>query len=339
MLIRINFRASVSESMRRGVGCPVPPTISLEVDPATLSEADRALLADRLNDDGDVCRRDEEGYAHNSRWRIQATAIGRHEGKPCETVIAATPRIEDLLDAIRAEEHAIATYAERKAADITAKTESDRQEALNYMHATPCRQTQTPAVVLHENGVIDSTDSSYYSQVLAKRTAEYQREYVVYHTHRLSSLTAAEQAAYLARCQQYDAESEARQKVAFNEAAAALLAEHWQPRLDWIATHGSTRLKRLAAEGIDFAKTYSSELEKYEAKQFDGALAAERPGWKLVHASSIDRNIADVSTRALTLLDAARVLDATAKLARHTGEGKYVAVADFRGKLIMWPCD
>ena len=112
-----------------------------------------------------------------------------------------------------------------------------------------------------------------------------------------------------------------------------------QERADWIATHGSAKLQRMVAEGIGHEKTYESERSKWEAAQFGAALETERPGWYPVRDKSDLVEAADVSLRALTILDAARRLDPAAKLMRRKADKVYVAVGTFRGRLIAWPKD
>lgn len=107
----------------------------------------------------------------------------------------------------------------------------------------------------------------------------------------------------------------------------------------WIGAHGSDRLRRLRNERIPHDKTYATERATWQAQQDADALAAERPGWHYIDVERLGKpqDIADVGMRSLALLDAARKLDPTAKLGKV--DGKIVAVATFRGRLIGWPRD
>lgn len=72
----------------------------------------------------------------------------------------------------------------------------------------------------------------------------------------------------------------------------------------WIEAHGSSRLKGLAAAGIEHGAVYRDER-----------LALERPGWR--RASEDDGELSEPRTApeaALDLLDAARAVDPAAEL-------------------------
>ena len=120
---------------------------------------------------------------------------------------------------------------------------------------------------------------------------------------------------------------------AYRDRIAAAKAD----RDEWIQKHGSDQLKRLASEGIKHEKTYETERTAWEDKQFSETVAVSRPGWREVNPDQIDWNIADVGVRALALLDAARAIDPSCVLARL--DGRFVAVAEFRGRTIVWPRD
>lgn len=105
-------------------------------------------------------------------------------------------------------------------------------------------------------------------------------------------------------------------------------------RARWIEEHGSKRLKRLVAEGIDHDKTYDAEVEAYESGQYATRLSTERPGWRVAAGSPV-LDVSDVGERSLALLDAARLVEPTARLGKY--EGRIVAVAEFHGQTIVWP--
>jgi len=51
----------------------------------------------------------------------------------------------------------------------------------------------------------------------------------------------------------------------------------------------------------------------------------------------VDYDVSDVPTSAIEILKAGRAMFATCRLAIVAGE--YVCVADFEGRVIMWPTD
>lgn len=107
-------------------------------------------------------------------------------------------------------------------------------------------------------------------------------------------------------------------------------------REEWLDAHGSERLRRCVAEGIECEAIYRDER-----------LALERPGWRYVDPNSIQvaRN---PPLAAFALLDAARAVESTAVLryipAVFSVEGfgvagrfgTYVAIAEHAGRPIVY---
>jgi len=120
--------------------------------------------------------------------------------------------------------------------------------------------------------------------------------------------------------------------VAAREAAkAAELAA----MADWIDQHGSTRLKRSLAEGIECATAYADER-----------LATERPGWAWY--DEVDGEVDDPRNppeSAFEVLDEARKTDSSAKLQFYVDKSGalrisgYVAYADFLDRGIVFGVD
>lgn len=97
---------------------------------------------------------------------------------------------------------------------------------------------------------------------------------------------------------------EAANRVASQRAAEAMAAKAAEVA-DWIATHGSARLKRLAKEGIEAAAVYRDER-----------LALERPGWSWGGGDDgLDPR--NASEEAIDLLDRARATAPDAVLRYH----------------------
>lgn len=350
---KIVFAVDYAESFRRGVNCPLPPRVELEVDVAALPAEDRELLAGRVLNSGELPARDEQGRygtrgAPNRSgcwYRTVADAVyhGAAEGG-VRLVLAPEPTLAGVLERLRCEETAIATYADRQAAEAQGKKLADRKTALEYASQPITQQQCTVRVDLHADGTIglEQTHWSIPAGTIASQTATYLREYVVYHSTVRGDLTPEEDAAYQARHDRLDAESDSRKQAAVDIAAAELRAKHWQQRLDWIKQHGSLKLRRMVAEGIGYAKTYGIERAKYDADEFARALAEQRPGWRLIAADDLQQDVADVSLRALAILDAARtdkVSIEPVKLGKEKSTGKYVAWQRFRDVLIIWPAE
>ena len=108
-----------------------------------------------------------------------------------------------------------------------------------------------------------------------------------------------EAAAWMAELEKAEqaAREEVAAKVAANKAANAAKAQaKLQERLDWIAQHGSVRLKRCVAENIACDGIYRDER-----------LAVDRPAWFQSQRVRGDfEAIINASLPALELLDAAR---------------------------------
>jgi hypothetical protein len=146
---------------------------------------------------------------------------------------------------------------------------------------------------------------------------------------------SAEAKALAAQCEAETAEARAAARAVAKAKLVAVAAD----RRTWIEVHGSPRLRRLAAEGIDHYATYQRERARHEAREFAALLAAERPGWTEVAEDQLDLPVRDVSSRTLALLDAARVQAPGCRLARHKGLDRYVAVEQYAGRWIYWPQD
>lgn len=295
---RLIFAVDPQASFRRGVPCPTPPKVAIEVDPAMLSDEERDLIASHLVATGEVTS----------------------NRAPFELVTADEPTVAGLIAAVRRDVAKGEAIAAQEAANVAARLDRAR---VWLAHASV---QQADA----------GTGSNWHSGL--KRYVRYQRHAIssgveFFESHYHDVLALPEYVALQAEVERLNAA----------EFAAAVAAEEAEQRRreqeqeSWIAAHGSARLKRLVAEGIGWSKTYESERNKYEESQFAAALAAERPGWYEVQEGDLDRDLADVSSRALALLDAGRQIDPEATLARVKASGKYVIVAEFRGRVIAWP--
>lgn len=133
-----------------------------------------------------------------------------------------------------------------------------------------------------------------------------------------------------------DAEEPAIREIARR---VAHLRQYDGERADWIAEHGSERLRRLVAEGIEHDAVYRDER-----------LAVDRPGWDwLADSDWGEASLAEprnASEAALRLLDRARKSDPAAHLQYFvlqqdddTTDRGYVVVTEFLGRDIVWNDD
>jgi hypothetical protein len=93
MLLR--FKVDQAECFRRGIDAP-RSIVTVPVNPADLTQADRDLIADRL-DGIDVCRL---GLSDSSGtpWKMQTD-----DGEP-DHVVASAPTFDGLMEALRKDE-------------------------------------------------------------------------------------------------------------------------------------------------------------------------------------------------------------------------------------------
>ena len=73
-------------------------------------------------------------------------------------------------------------------------------------------------------------------------------------------------------------------------------------REEWIAAHGSERLRRCIAEGLECEAVYRDER-----------LAAERPGWRFLDGTKLE-DARNPPMAAFAMLDEAREIEPTASL-------------------------
>jgi hypothetical protein len=248
-------------------------------------------------------------------------------------VISATPRIEDLLAAVRAEDEAAATYQARQEAQRQERARAAREESLSRMaERNTCERTRW--LYLMDDGRIEDRDYRDPGRGLATENYTYTAVWQAYLADG-AVRESAEAQALAAQCEAETAEAREAARVI----AAAKLAAIVEARHQWIAEHGSPRLRRMAAEGIDHYATYQRERDRHEAGEFAALLAADRPGWTEVAEGQLDLAVADVSSRTLALLDAARAAAPGCRLARHKKLDRYVAVEEYQGRWIYWPQD
>lgn len=103
---------------------------TLDIDPASLSQETRDILASRINQRGEVCSRNEDGHFHDGHYTLREVPQTPYNDRCSIRLVTANgPSLEALLDAICKEESAIATKK-------SLKEEKDRQEREERRAAT-----------------------------------------------------------------------------------------------------------------------------------------------------------------------------------------------------------
>jgi hypothetical protein len=298
-----------SAAIRAGINGTASP-VEVQLDVTSLTDEQRSLIADCYRQQGSECAQphllqptEGAGYRSTLLLVVEPTQAG---------VLAA---LDPVLVARR-----------QRAVEAAAQEQTRRDFAARYAQPLAAWFATAPDSELIKHRLC--VEANYYADVPVVGSADPLNDdpnakqllhMAVDHTVGVQRLRAA------------IAARDAAQAAAREQKIAAQRADREQ----WIATHGSARLKRLVAEAIGHDKTYESERSTYESTLFESVLASERPGWRAV--AGVDRDVRDLSLRSLALLDAARLVEPAAKLARY--EGKIVAVAEFLGKTIVWPRD
>ena len=225
--------------------------------------------------------------------------------------VLAAPTVEAIVATVRADDAACRdavaqAEARREAAIAKVMAASDDELIANWSdyHRAPSQF------------YLGDVHGSDYTAVLAAI-----EERLAAPRARVASAEAAERAA-----------AEAARATAAAERAAAEQAVAAE-RAAWIAEHGSRRLQRLAAEGIEHDAVYRDER-----------LAVDRPGWEW---GPRDLGVSDPRNppeAALDLLDEARSVAPDAKLAYYVistddedsdDERGYVGRAEYLGRAIV----
>lgn len=151
---------------------------------------------------------------------------------------------------------------------------------------------------------------------------------------------AAEEAEYKAQREAEKAKAEQEYREQQNREKAEKAAAETD-KAAWIADHGSERLRRMAAEGIENTAVYLDERIKHD-----------RPGWRWrMDVCGDEDEPRNVPAKAFGLLDEARKADPVARLSYWTvgnpdyGDSEdescylwtgYVALAKFHGRTIVY---
>lgn len=316
MTLQIRAKLDVPEALRRGKPCT--PDTSGEVLVAlddTVGIAERQLIAGCLDSrDGRYVLRNR--WSHITLTVPEATVAGVVEA------VRAAAAEHDQHEAAKAAREAETTA--RIVATIRARRE---QETTVYWR--PYR-----------------ADDGYYDPngINASWTRRAPKLGQLDLDHMLSDVDHDALTAWLAEIEAANAAASAAAQATYRKVEAeqkasadAVVAE----RAEWIAEHGSNRLKRLAKEGIEHSAVYRDER-----------LALDRPGWRFQPKNIALDEPRNPPEAALDLLDAARESDPAAKLffatltieadydpEHNEYEHFYAAQAQFLGRSILFSAE
>lgn len=303
--LAVTVAVDVAEALRRGHAARRQQAIELDV--AALSPEDRDLIARYLYEgDGNQSPR---GWCVGKPYYSYGIMGARGMLQISE------PTVDGLLSALR-EAHALAEH-ERDAALAKEEQEKAREAAERAAKVAALRSAPADDLVVEDR--YERTGHRWKVHHLAEEAGR---------------LSEAEAEAERRNAADVAAAEREREEKARQEAQAA------EERAAWIEAHGSPRLKRLVAEGIEHDAVYRDER-----------LALERPGWRWdrdVPGSADDPRNAPMS--ALELLDEARETDPDAELVYWTvheeddedDDGEpvmvrgYTCVAEFLGRRIVY---
>jgi hypothetical protein len=292
----------------------------VEIDLASLSEEDRALVA--------------AAYVHDTDRRDIPRLIdlsSRYHHSPL--TLSSTPTVEHVLDAIRS----IAAVVSAEEAAKKQKHERVLAEARQVLRERRTRlrlsSGQPEKYRGHETGAVDPDWPDHGTFELDELTSSPEA------TAWVDELAAGNQQAR----KRIDVIENERDRVAAEEKEAARV-EAASIRDAWIREHGSERLRWLLDEGMELEAVYRDER-----------LELERPGW--VWSAQVDgdgRDPRNPPIEAKAILDEARKLEPEAELrwlvVEHEHDDcededecpryestRYVAVAEFLGREILFP--
>jgi hypothetical protein len=110
--MKLRFEVNQAEALRRGVDCP-KSIVTVEVDPAKLSQEERNLIADRMSGIDVMCLKWDKAFRECGEPGSDVSWIVRPEGstkvKDALRVVANLPTFESLMEAIVADEKELET--------------------------------------------------------------------------------------------------------------------------------------------------------------------------------------------------------------------------------------
>lgn len=305
-------------ALRRGINGTDSPVL-VELDVTKMTAEERTEMGDRFDVyiDRDNVLRIGDPY-------LRERAAGGFYRAPMTVVEPSQAGVLAVFAAYRQ----MLVDAEQRKLD---KAQADLAEGVEQLNGEPQRQTLYVWVHLLSNGSFTTSSSSGYGRLLAELRVEYERQFIYTHFGDDATKLACKN-----RDKQLEAETKQRLDAAVEAAKKQLIAEHLTPRLEWVSVYGSTDLRRMVAEGMEWLPVYEAEREAWQSGIDSGRLISERPGWTVIDASEIQPPKRP-RARAWAILDAARLVEPNAKLGI-VGKS-YVAYAEFCGRTIIWPAD
>jgi len=276
--MEIRFNVNRPKSFEAGYDVTSSPVV-LEVNPDQLSIEERQLIASRMNQSGDICRRDRDGRFYDGTYHLPRIPSKTQDGKPLESVSLVTadfPTVESLLAAIRAEEAEIIAHHENQERQ---KAERERQvrdrtlEALHQRRTIPssrsisARRGEDGSIIIEDTHLGTAT----YSWMALVPDWPYKPDETV--------VNSPEALAWKA---ELEPENHRRKEQAKLEVIKLLLEREEQEAKDlavrerrkaekqaWIAQHGSDRLRKAVELGYDCQRLYVTERVQSELPEFE----------------------------------------------------------------------
>jgi hypothetical protein len=251
----------------------------VEVDPSELRQGDRDAIAVRLKDSGELWQLHRHNYLHVN----EPTLAGIMEAIKADEAACQKEKEEQAKKKAEALADALDVLRERR-------TKTTNQEDSVTSYSVDPRVTHSDVPNGYARWEVSYPDWEYTTdrEAIAVRETD---EAVAW----TAELVAKNEAA--------EAEAKAKVRAELVAKIAAYHAEQ-QKALDWIETHGSNRLRRMVAEGIEHEAVYRSERIKLEL-----------PSWRFeANVPGEAGEARNVPSSAFTLLDEARALRPDAKL-------------------------
>jgi hypothetical protein len=271
------------------VGHDVREHEAVEVDLSALTPEQRAVLAEHH----EVTAYQRE-YVPTGSYALWHTRSDPSVALPTSTE-ASQAAVVALLDAIPG----LVARAQAREAQLRDEREAER-EAERGKRAEQQAAALFALSAMSDEALLSDAAHALYQDVAGKRTLSLNHRWRDLLGRYPCSTTVPEAQQYVDIVDRLLSEHNARAQAKYDAAEAvrhtAIVA--------WAQQHGSTRLQRALAEGIECEAVYRDER-----------LAVERPGW--VWASAVDgdhsepRNPRD---EAFALLDKARAIDPEARL-------------------------
>lgn len=142
--MQIKFQVDRRAAVKRGVNA-VSQVVTLDVDPAALTQTERDLIAERITQAGEVCGKNEKGayqignYVYDSVADLEKGSVYREKTSAPQLVTATGIEVADLVVAIVAEDAAVKAKADNDRRAKEAEIEKRRIETQAVLDARKTR--------------------------------------------------------------------------------------------------------------------------------------------------------------------------------------------------------